>query len=231
MISIIIPVHNQADKIGFCLDSIANQTELGWELIVVDDGSDDNIQEIVGDFISRHPAQAIKFFSKANEGSNPTRNFGFDKSNGEFVIFCDADVVMNPQMLAKMKHTLEVNPDKSFVFSSFYYGAKLFKLFPYDEARLKKMPYIHTSSLIRREDFPGFDPTLKRLQDWDLWLTMLEAGKKGIWIDEPLYTTLLGKGHMSNWLPKVTYKLLPFLPSVKKYKAAVSAIKLKHKLI
>lgn len=231
MISIIIPVHNQADKIGFCLDSIANQTELDWELIIVDDGSDDNIQEIVSRFISRYPAKAIKFFSKSNEGSNPTRNFGFGKSSGEFVIFCDADVVMNPQMLAKMKYTLETNPDKSFVFSSFYYGAKLFKLFPYDEARLKKMPYIHTSSLIRREDFPGFDPTLKRLQDWDLWLTMLEAGKKGIWIDEPLYKTLLGKGHMSNWLPKVTYKLLPFLPSVKKYKAAVSTIKLKHKLI
>ncbi len=231
MISIIIPVHNQADKISFCLESIALQTERDLELIIVDDGSNDNVHEVVDQFIAKHPSQAVHFFSKQNEGSNPTRNFGFAKSTGDFVIFCDADVVMNPQMLAKMKQTLEINPDKSFVFSSFYYGAKLFKLFPYDETRLKKMPYIHTSSLIRRADFPGFDPTLKRLQDWDLWLTMLESGKKGIWIDEPLYKTLLGKGHMSNWLPKVTYKLLPFLASVKKYKAAVMTIKTKHKLI
>ncbi len=231
MISIIIPVHNQADKISLCLESIALQTELDWELIIVNDGSTDNIKFVVDQFISKHKELKISFFSKVNEGSNPTRNFGFAKSTGDFVIFCDADVVMNPEMLSKMKATLEANPEASFAFSSFYYGAKLFKLFPYEENRLRAMPYIHTSSLIRRSDFPGFDPEIKRLQDWDLWLTMLENNKRGIWINEPLYKTLLGQGHISSWLPKATYKIMPFLPSVKKYKAAVMTIKTKHKLI
>lgn len=230
MISIIIPIHNQADKVGACLDSIIAQTEKNWEIILIDDGSTDDIKTIVEKYSHLIDPEKFKFFSKSNEGSNPTRNFGFAHSSGDYILFCDADVIMQAPMLEKMKVTLEKNPQTSFAFSSFKYGAKLFRLFPYDEKRLRSMPYIHTTSLIRRSDFPGFDPAIKRLQDWDLWLTMLEAGKTGIWIDEVLYMTQLGNGHISNWLPSFIYKLMPFLPSVKKYNQAVEIIKTKHHL-
>lgn len=230
MISIIIPIHNQADKVEACLDSIIAQSEENWEIILVDDGSTDDIKKVVEKYKTKIDPLKFKFFSKTNEGSNPTRNFGFTHSSGEYLLFCDADVIMQPQMLETMKETLEQNPQVSFAFSSFNYGPKLFRLFPYDENRLRSMPYIHTTSLIRRNDFPDFDPAIKRLQDWDLWLTMLEAGKKGIWIDEVLFMTQLGNGHISNWLPSFIYKLMPFLPSVKKYKTAVQIIKTKHHL-
>jgi len=230
MISIIIPIHNQADKIESCLKSILNQSFKDWELIVVDDGSEDNIKEIIQNNINLFPKDRFLFFSKQNEGSNPTRNFGFDKSKGDYVIFCDADIIMKENMLEKMIKTLEENPQASFVFSSFMYGKKLFRLFPYDRERLRTMPYIHTTSLIRRSDFPGFDPKTKRLQDWDLWLTLLEKNKTGVWIDEVLFLAQLGGGHFSSWLPSFAYKLLPWLASVKKYKAAVNAIKIKHNL-
>lgn len=230
MISIIIPIHNQADKIESCLKSILAQTFKDWELIVVDDGSEDNIKEIIQNNINLFPKDRFLFFSKQNEGSNPTRNFGFDKSKGDYVIFCDADIIMKENMLEKMIKTLEENPQASFVFSSFMYGKKLFRLFPYDKERLRTMPYIHTTSLIRRSDFPGFDPKTKRLQDWDLWLTLLEKNKTGVWIDEVLFLAQLGGGHFSSWLPSFAYKLLPWLSKVKKYKEAVNAIKIKHNL-
>lgn len=229
MISIIIPIHNQADKIAACLDSISKQTFSNWELIVVNDGSTDDISQIMEQWEKKFGAK-LQFYSKPNEGSNPTRNFGFAKSRGEFVIFCDADIIMRPDMLQKMHKALVDNPDIGFAYSSFYYGQKLFKLFAYDEVRLRQMPYIHTTSLIRRSDFPGFDNAIKRFQDWDVWLTMLERGKKGFWIDEPLFRAQLGGGHISNWLPKIAYKLLPFLPQVKKYQASMALIKQKHNL-
>jgi glycosyltransferase involved in cell wall biosynthesis len=229
MISIIIPVHNQANKINSCLQSILNQSYKDWELIVVNDGSTDNIKKIISDWQNKF-GEKLQFFSKQNEGSNPTRNFGFTKSRGEYIIFCDADIIMKEDMLAKMLVALENNKDISFVYSSFNYGQKLFKLFPYSEERLKLMPYIHTTSLIRRGDFPGFDNNIKRFQDWDLWLTMLEHNKKGLWLDEILFTAQTGDGHMSNWLPKIAYKVLPFLSAVKKYNLAVKAIKTKHQL-
>jgi hypothetical protein len=91
------------------------------------------------------------------------------------------------------------------------------------------MPYIHTSSLIRRADFPGFDETLKKFQDWDLWLSIAESGGKGVWIDKMLFSVAPG-GSMSDWLPAIAYRLLPFLPAVKKYNKARLIIKKKHGL-
>ncbi len=229
MISIIIPIYNQASKVDDCLKSILSQSYADWEVILVNDGSTDDIESVVAHWKEKFPEGRFEYFSKENEGSNPTRNFGFDHSRGDYLLFCDADITMRDDMLEKMKEALDEHPDKSFAYCSFMYGRKLFRLFEYSEERLRKMPFIHASSLIRREHFPGFDNTIRRLQDWDVWLTMLNQGHTGIWIPETLFTVKTG-GHISSWVPKAAYKLLPFLPAVKKYKEAMVHIKRKHSL-
>jgi glycosyltransferase involved in cell wall biosynthesis len=229
LISIIIPIYNQASKLGDCLQSIMSQNYTDWEVIVVNDGSTDAIDQVIKDWQQKFPSEKFSYFSKENEGSNPTRNFGAEKAKGDFLLFCDADLTLNSQMLEKMQRVLTTHPEISFVYCSFYYGSKLFKLFPYDEDRLRRMPYIHTTSLLRREHFPGFDNSIRRLQDWDLWLTMLKQGHIGFWINEPLFKVKTS-GHISTWVPRITYKILPFLPAVKKYKTSVAHIKNKHDL-
>ncbi|MEI6378536.1 MAG: glycosyltransferase family A protein [Candidatus Falkowbacteria bacterium] len=229
MISIIIPVYNQAAKLKQCLESIVAQTEQDFEIIVVNDGSKDNIGKVFAVFQGEHPDLNIMLLNQKNHGSNPARNRGFKEAKGEYVIFCDADLVLDKTMLAKMKQALISNPLSSFAYVSFQYGRKTFHLFPFTAERLKQMPFIHTTSLIRTKDFPGFDEKIRRLQDWDLWLTMLERGKSGIFIDEVLFRVRTG-GHISTWLPKFAYKLLPFLPQVKRYKRAEKIIKDKHRL-
>ncbi len=209
VISIIIPVWNQAEKIGDCLESLLQQSFTDWELIVVNDGSTDDIANVIERFQFRFPSGRFHFFSKENEGSNPTRNYGAERAQGSFLLFSDADITFKPEALATMFKTLAENPDKSFAYCSFRYGSKLFRLFPYDEERLRRMPYIHSTSLIRREHFPGFDNSIRRLQDWDLWLTMLREGHTGIWIDSVLFDVKTG-GHISSWLPKAAYKIFPF---------------------
>ena len=86
-------------------------------------------------------------------------------------------------------------------------------------------------ALIRRADFPsgGWDIAIKKLQDWDLWLTMLEQGHIGVWVPQVLFTVMPG-GTISSWLPSFAYKLLPFLGRVKKYNNAVKTVKAKHAL-
>jgi glycosyltransferase involved in cell wall biosynthesis len=245
MVSVIIPAYNTADTLALCLDSILNQTLVGsatsivakdsvsisLELILVDDGSADNIQEVINKYKPRFMERGLRFedIHQPNQGSNPARNRGFSESRGEYVIFCDADVVMKPEMLQKMLSALESHPDASYAYSSFLWGAKLFRIWKFDAEKLKQMSYIHTTSLIRREHFPGFDENVRRLQDWDLWLTMLSLGHTGFWIDEVLYKVNTG-GTMSSWLPSFIYKLMPFLPSVKKYMAAAEKVKQKHDL-
>lgn len=228
MISIIIPVYNRAHQIGECLNSISNQTLKDYELIIVNDGSTDNIREVVRPY-KQVFGNKIKFFNQENKGPNPARNAGAKFAKGEFIIFCDADVIMEKDMLELMMNELDKNPDIGYVYSSFILNRKKFKLWPFDEEKLKQMPYIHTTSLIRKKYFPGFDENIKKFQDWDLWLIMLRKGRKGKWIDKFLFRKQ-SSATMSSWLPSFAYKLLPFLPQVKKYKEAMEIIKIKHNL-
>jgi glycosyltransferase involved in cell wall biosynthesis len=229
MISIVIPVYNHAKQLKKCLHAVLAQTYNDFEIIVVNDGSTDNISEAIALYKNKFLDGKFEFISQENRGANAARNAGAKKARGEYIIFLDADIIMTPDMLAKMVNTLESNPQASYAYSSHKFGFKIFKLWEFDAKKLKIMPYIHTSSLIRRKDFPGFDEKIKRLQDWDLWLAMLENNKTGIWIDELLFTVKSG-GTMSAWLPSFAYRLLPFLPSVKKYKKSVEIIKNKHNL-
>jgi len=139
--------------------------------------------------------------------------------------------VLAPEALQTLKETLDNNPSPAYAYSAFYFGKKFFKLWPFDAEKLKQMPYINSMSLLRRSAFPdgGWDESLKKFQDWDLWLTILEHNGIGVFIDKPLYV-VVAQGQMSTWLPGFAYKLLPFLPAVKKYKKAMKIIKDKHGL-
>lgn len=230
MISIIIPVYNQSKQLDLCLDAISNQTFTNYEIIVVNDRSTQKMSLLMAKYRKVFGINITFLHNSINHGAPYSRNKGFKKSRGEFIIFCDADVVMKAKCLEKMYHALKEREEVSFVYSSFRYGNKKFKCFPFDKELLKQMPYIHSTSLIRRAHFPasGWDQALERLQDWDLFLTMVKWGHEGYWIDEVLFTSIGGGGTMSSWLPKLSYKLLPFLPAVKRYKDAVAIVKKKH---
>ena len=232
MISIIIPIYNQAKKITKTLASIAQQSYSDYEVIIVNDGSSDSVEKVFTNYSKNlETNNHYLFINQTNQGAPAARNRGFQEASGDYLFFCDADAVLKPQALEIMLNALEQNSGVSYVYSSFKWGHKLFKLGDFDPDKLQKMPYIHTMSLIRRVDFPtgGWDESIKKLQDWDLWLTMLSAGKIGLWIPQILFTVSPG-GTISSWLPAMAYGLLPFLPSVKKYKRAVKVIKEKHGL-
>jgi glycosyltransferase involved in cell wall biosynthesis len=230
MISIIIPVYNQAKKLTNTLESIARQTLNDWELIVVDDGSNDNPEKIFIDFVSKtNRENSFIFLKQKNKGAPAARNHGWQKSQGDFLFFCDADAILQSNALELLLDTLRKNTEISYAYPSFYWGHKLFKVGPFNADKLKREPYIHTMALIKAVDFPkvGWDESIKKFQDWDLWLTMLESGKTGIWLDQILFKIIPG-GTISSWLPSFAYKFMPYLPSVKKYQEAKNIIIKKH---
>lgn len=114
LISIIIPVFNRAHLVGETLDSIKNQTYTNWECIVVDDGSTDTTAELLEFYVQRD--NRIKFYSRPVEklkGANACRNFGFEKSAGDFINWFDSDDIMKPDNL---KSKLEAfSPEVDFV--------------------------------------------------------------------------------------------------------------------
>jgi len=222
-ISIVIPVYNAQNSLADCLESIQKQSFSNYEIIAVNDGSTDQSAEILAGLSDK-----ITIITQPNQGACVARNAGAKVARGEFLIFVDADVIMNPLMLEKMFLTLQNNPQAAFAYSDFIFGKKTFKLWPFDAEKLKQMPYIHTTSLIRQENFPGFDKALKRFQDWDLFLTMSERGFWGVYVPEVLFRVISG-GTMSAWLPSFAYRFT-FLPLVKKYLAAKEVIVKKHNL-
>jgi glycosyltransferase involved in cell wall biosynthesis len=232
MISIIIPVYNQGKKLLKTLHSINKQTYTEYEVIIVNDGSADGVETLFADYYKNlSNNNHYLFINQINGGAPAARNRGYQEAKGEYLFFCDADATLKPEALEMMLKTLNDNPSIAYVYSSFLWGKKLFKTGDFDPDKLKRMPYIHTMSLLRRSAYPagGWDESIKKLQDWDLWLTILEKGGVGLWIPQILFTVSPG-GIISSWLPSFAYKYLPFLKDVKKYNTAVKIIKNKHGL-
>ncbi len=92
LVSIIIPTYNRAHLIGETLDSVLAQTYQNWECIIVDDGSSDNTDEVVGAYVAKD--SRFKYYHRPDEhlpGGNGARNYGFKMSKGEYVNWLDSD--------------------------------------------------------------------------------------------------------------------------------------------
>ena len=231
MISIVIPIYNQSKSLDKCLESIKKQTYKNYEVIVVNDRSTQPMSWVIKKW-KKYFAIKFEFINcQTHHGAPHARNRGLKKSRGEFLFFCDADAVLVPKALEIMLETLKIQTQASYVYPSHKYGHKLFKLWPFDAEKLRQMPYIHTMALVRREHLPalGWDESIKKFQDWDLWLTMLNEERVGFWIDKVLFKIKPG-GVYSSWIPGFVYKLMPFLSKVKKYNEAMTVIREKHKL-
>lgn len=94
LISIIIPTYNNEKYISKTLESLLNQSYKKLEIIIVDDGSNDNTQSIVKEYLKKD--SRIKYYYQKNSGAPRARNHGFEKSNGEYIIYFDSDDEMLP---------------------------------------------------------------------------------------------------------------------------------------
>jgi len=229
-ISVIIPAYNHAHTLKRSLSSLKKQTVQPSEVIIVNDGSTDNFNELISELKITLP---IKIIEQENRGANAARNAGLKESRCELVIFWDADTIGRPKMLEKMLFALEQNPKASYAYSRYYFGWKKMKSHTFDPILLQKINYIDQTSLVRRTDLPaeGCDASLKRFQDWDLWLTMLENKKTGVLAPEVLYKKIVrGRKGISSWLPGFVFKLPWKIEKVKEYEKAREIILKKHGL-
>jgi glycosyltransferase involved in cell wall biosynthesis len=104
-ISIITPCYNAEPYIARTIQSVQNQTITDWEMIIVDDGSNDNSADIIKDFASKDAR--IKLFQKENGGSASARNMGLALAQGEFIQFLDADDTIEPTKIERQITLME----------------------------------------------------------------------------------------------------------------------------
>ena len=190
--SVIITSHNYGRFLGSAIDSALGQTVKPKEVIVIDDASEDNTEEIAKSFGNK-----IRYFKVNFRNVSKTRNFGLSVASGEYVVFLDADDYFRGDFLEKTQHVIQKSLRIKLVYSdrihvgfenllenrnqSINWNSQRF-----DYKSLQKDNFISLPSLIRKNGFKGFDENIKGLEDWEAWLNFLRPDS-AIWIREPLF--------------------------------------------
>ncbi len=104
-ISIIIPVYNAENTIKRCINSILNQKYSNYEIILINDGSEDNSEQIILEYTKTD--DRIKYFSKENSGVADTRNYGIKKASGDYIVFVDSDDYVKDTIFTDISEYLE----------------------------------------------------------------------------------------------------------------------------
>ena len=123
LVSVIVIFFNASDFLQAAIESVLAQTYEPWELLLVDDGSNDGSTEIALSFVSKNPAQ-IKYFEHddhKNLGMSAARNLGIRQSKGDYISFLDADDYWLPNKLDVQTRILESQPEVGMLFGSTKY--------------------------------------------------------------------------------------------------------------
>ena len=111
-ISIIVPVYNTGSKLEKCLNSIIKQTKkIDIEILIINDGSTDNSEDIIKQYMEEHKQDNIKYFSKENEGIAKTRNFGIEKATSRYIMFLDSDDYLDVKAFEILEKYIEQDID------------------------------------------------------------------------------------------------------------------------
>jgi glycosyltransferase involved in cell wall biosynthesis len=117
-VSVIIPTHNRAKLLPRAVESVVAQTFDDWELVVVDDGSDDETPQLASQF-SRRLGPRWVYMPQTRRGCSAARNRGIDAARGPYVAFLDSDDEFAPDKLQRQLDLFERRPDLGFVYSDF----------------------------------------------------------------------------------------------------------------
>lgn len=106
LFSIIVPVYNRREEVEDLLKSLAEQTDKGFEIILVEDGSSDKCAPEAEKYSS---ALRLRYFWKENEGRSIARNYGLERAEGDYFIFVDSDCILPPDYIASLRKSLADN--------------------------------------------------------------------------------------------------------------------------
>lgn len=191
LVSVIMPTYNHAKFIGNAIESVLGQSYKNLELIIVDNYSEDDTEEIVTSFADKR----IKYLKFKNHGIiAASRNYGIKNSQGKYIAFLDSDDMWHHFKLEKQlqyfcdKEIVGVGTDAILISDTPFYRQEYHPrstngYVDYDYYSILNSNPIITSSVIVRRDIlsvvGGFDedPDFRFIEDWQLWLRMARLGK------------------------------------------------------
>lgn len=197
-VSIIMGIYNCANTLEEAIASILTQTYQDWELIMCDDGSQDNTYEVATSFSKKYE-NIIVFQNERNMGLNYTLNRCLEKANGKYIARMDGDDISLPTRLEKEVFFLDQHKEYAIVSTNMIYfdengewGKSNMLKFPQKEDLVKATPFCHAPCMVRREAYEkvkgySVEKKLLRAEDYHLWFKMYLEGYRGYNLQEVLY--------------------------------------------
>ena len=178
-VSVIIPAFNAMQYLPKAWESVQSQTYDNWEVIIVNDGSSDRIEEWATELDAR-----ATLISQPNQGKSSARNRGIEAAHGEYLAFLDADDFWSETKLEKQVQVLDANPEIGLVYSWLAltdgHGTPTGTIIKsnaqgnvFQDICVDNILGCGSTPLIRRECFSTaglFLPGLPLGQDWDMWI-------------------------------------------------------------
>lgn len=225
LVSIIIPTFNRAHLIGETLDSVLAQTYQNWECIVVDDGSTDNSEELLAEYIAKDARFQYHHRPKDRlPGGNAARNYGFEKSSGEYVNWFDSDDLMHPQKL-QLQMELLLKTQKAFcVCQTLVFNEKIeniiglrkkyvFSNDPLNDFIRSKITWLTQAPILKKSFLQTnqlkFDEKLLKAQEYEFFIRVLYVNSDYAYTDEPLVYLRIHSDRISNndYVPSKSYSV------------------------
>lgn len=243
MVSIIIPTYNSSPYIRATIESVINQSFSDWEIIIVDDCSNDDTVSIAKEFIK--PNRRIKVIECEKNFGGPAkpRNIGLKKAKGEFIALLDSDDIWHPKKLEYQLEVLNKNPNIFVVCSDIEY---LPKKLPSSRLNLRKLfrlkRTISLKSLVNQTCFVPLSSSIMRaalvqdvgyfeedinfiaVEDYDYWLRVLLFQNNSIYYqDKKLIKYRIHESNISHGNAfEINYNRL--MSVYKKHRSALSHI-------
>lgn len=195
-ISVVIPAYNRAHCISASIDSVITQTYQPHEIIIIDDGSTDNLQAVI-DLYSGHSLKLVRH--QKNQGASQARNTGIKHADADYIAFLDSDDTwhankLEMQVAFMTQHNLEACCTNFAVYlNGVLEQERAYR--PYNAVRLTEKDmawgcYISPgTTFICKKDLlsslGGYDVSFPRFEDWDLLLRLSQQADIG-WLDRSL---------------------------------------------
>lgn len=209
-VSVIIPAYQTADLIGETLASVAAQTRTDYEVVIIDDGSTDDLEGACAPFLA-DPRFTLHRFS--NAGVTAARNRGLGLAKGQYLAFVDSDDLMEPDYLAVMLGAIEDKPGvvlaccDALMFGVPEREGRLLSEFepmegPPDLQKVLAGRFlVYTGVTVRTaavRAVGGYSTGMPAAEDFDLWIRLLIAGGSFVFVPRPLARYRRRAGSLSN---------------------------------
>lgn len=196
IVSIVMPVFNHCSDVATMVDSIISNDFTDWELLAIDDGSDQKTLDLLHEYAAKDKRLKVIIRNRAPKGAQTCRNIGMEKAEGEYIVFFDSDDYIAPYCLRQRVEAIANHAELDFmVFPSGIYQKERFlniahpyvygyKIFDDDIAQFSKrqLPFIVWNNIYRtsslRKHGLKWDVHLLSLQDADFNISSIACGMR-----------------------------------------------------